>query len=156
MQAAGLMNDNHVYPACTFIVGLPQETEDDVLRTIDLIDDLWDFKALLVPMFFVPLGHLKSKDWFRRDRLSPLQQELLKRALTHGLRQSKRLLAEFFDWEGSHTRLYRSSFRGFIGFLDIIAKIHGLDSPSRRPPRAIVDPNRSPDRLPMPTIPMRE
>src|SRR5579863_4895091 len=89
VQAAGLMNDNHVFPACTFIVGLPQETEDDVLRTIDLIDDLWDFKAILVPMFFVPLGHLKSKDWFRRDRVSAAQKELLKRALTHGLRQSK-------------------------------------------------------------------
>ncbi len=150
------MNDNHVYPACTFIVGLPQETEDDVARTIDLIDDLWDFKALLVPMFFVPLGHLKSRDWFRRDRLSPLQEELLKRALTHGLRQSKRMLTDFFDWEGSHTRLYRGAFRGFIGFLETLSKLHGLESQARRPGRAIVDPTRTPERLPAPTIPVRE
>ena len=156
VQSAGLMNDNHVYPACTFIVGLPQETEEDVARTIDLIDDLWDFKALLVPMFFVPLGHLKSKDWFRRDRLSPLQQELLKRALTHGLRQSKSLLNDFFDWEGNHTRVYRTGFRGFIAFLEGIAKMHGLLSPSARPGRPIVDPNRSPEHLPVPTIPVRE
>ena len=156
VQAAGLMNDNHVYPACTFIVGLPQETEDDVQRTIDLIDDLWDFKALLVPMFFVPLGHLKTRDWFRRDRLSPLQEELLKRALSHGLRQSKRMLNDFFDWEGAHTGLYRGAFRGFVGFLDLIAKMHGLSSVPRRPGRAIADPNRSPDQLPVPTIPVRE
>jgi radical SAM superfamily enzyme YgiQ (UPF0313 family) len=156
VQAAGLMNDNHVYPACTFIVGLPQETEDDVQRTIDLIDDLWDFKGLLVPMFFVPLGHLKSKDWFRRDRMSPLQVELLKRALTHGLRQSKRMLRDFFDWEGANTRLYRASFRGFIFFLEAIAKMHGLESPSRRPGREMIDPNRHPDRLPVPSIPVRE
>ena len=156
VQAAGLMNDNHVYPACTFIVGLPQETEDDVQRTIDLIDDLWEFKAILVPMFFVPLGHLKSRDWFRRDRLSPLQQELLKRALTHGLRQSRSMLNDFFDWEGTHTKLYRGAFRGFIEFLEMIAKMHGLTSQPAHPGRAIVDPNRTPDRLPVPTIPVRE
>ena len=156
VQAAGLMNDNHVFPACTFIVGLPQETDDDVQRTIDLIDDLWEFKAILVPMFFVPLGHLQSRDWFRRDRLSPLQQELLKRALTHGLRQSKRMLDDFFDWEGKHTRLVKGSFRGFIAFLDMLAGMHGLTSEPQRPSRQIVDPTRSPDRLPVPTIPVRE
>ncbi len=156
VQAAGLLNDNHVYPACTFIVGLPQETEDDVLKTIDLIDDLWDFKALLVPMFFVPLGHLKSRDWFQRDMLSDVQEELLKRALTHGIRQSKGLLTEFFDWEGAHTTAYRTAFRGFIGFLELIAKMHGLYRPANRPGRSIEDPNRYPDRLPIPTIPVRE
>ncbi len=156
VQAAGLMNDNHVYPACTFIVGLPQETEDDVLKTIQLIDDLWDFKGLLVPMFFVPLGHLKSRDWFRRDMLSPVQEELLKRALSHGLRQSKGLLNDFFDWEGSHTRAYRAAFRGFIAFLDFVAKSRGLWSEPSHPPRPIEDPNLHPDRIPIPTIPVRE
>jgi radical SAM superfamily enzyme YgiQ (UPF0313 family) len=156
VQAAGLMNDNHVYPACTFIVGLPQETEEDVLRTIDLIDDLWDFRALLVPMFFVPLGHLKSRDWFRRDMLSQSQRELLKRCLTHGIRQSKSMLAEFFDWEGTHTYAYRYAFRGFIAFLEGISKMNGLWSPPRKPARPIVDPLSYPDRLPVPTIPVRE
>jgi radical SAM superfamily enzyme YgiQ (UPF0313 family) len=156
IQAAGLMNDNHVYPACTFIVGLPQETEDDVARTIDLIDDLWDFKAILVPMFFVPLGHLKSRDWFRRDRLSPLQEELLKRALTHGIRQSKGLLNDFFDWEGHHTTAFRGAFRGFVTFLEMVAKLNGLWSPASHPGRPIADPNRRPENLPMPTIPLRD
>ena len=86
---------------------------------------------MLVPMFFVPLGHLKSRDWFRRDRLSPLQQELLKRALTHGLRQSRSMLNDFFDWEGNHTKLYRGAFRGFIEFLEMLAKMHGLTSEPR-------------------------
>jgi radical SAM superfamily enzyme YgiQ (UPF0313 family) len=156
LQAAGLMNDNHVYPACTFIVGLPQETEDDVIKTIELIDDLWDFKALLVPMFFVPLGHLKNKDWFRRDQISPLQQELLKRALSHGIRQSKGLMREFFDLETSHSNAYRAAFRGFVGFLELVAKFNGLMSPPKRAPAKIQDPNLHPERLPIPTIPMRE
>lgn len=154
--AAGLLNDNHAFPACTFIVGLPQETEDDVLKTIELIDDLWDFKAILVPMFFVPLGHLKSKDWFRRDRLSDAQEELFKRALSHGLRQSKNLLRDFFDWEGPHTRAYRAGFRSFIGFLEVLSKMHGLDSAPHRARTPLESPLAHPERLPVPTIPMRE
>jgi radical SAM superfamily enzyme YgiQ (UPF0313 family) len=156
VQAAGLMNDNHVFPACTFIVGLPQETEDDVLRTIELIDNLWDFKAILVPMFFVPLGHLKNKDWFQRDRMSDVQQELFRRALTHGLRQSKTLLRDFFDWEGSHTTAYRATFRGFIGFLEALSRMNGLWSEPTHPRKPIEDPMRYPDRLPVPSIPMRD
>jgi radical SAM superfamily enzyme YgiQ (UPF0313 family) len=156
VQAAGLMNDNHVFPACTFIVGLPQETEDDVLKTIDLIDDLWDFKAILVPMFFVPLGHLKNQDWFRRDRLSEVQQQLFKRALSHGLRQSRSLLRDFFDWETAHPTAYRTTFRTFIGFLDVITKVKELRSEPNHPPKGLESPLQHPERIPVPTIPMRE
>ena len=156
VNAAGLMNDNHVYPACTFIVGLPQETDDDVLRTIELIDRLWDFKAILVPMFFVPLGHLKSKDWFQRDRLSDVQAELFKRALTHGLRQSKTLLRDFFDWEGAHTTAYRATFRGFITFLETLSRMNGLWSEPPGPVSELRSPLSNPERIPVPTIPMRE
>ena len=148
------MNDNHVYPACTLIVGLPQETEEDVLRTIDLIDDLWDFRALLVPMFFVPLGHLKSRDWFRRDMLSQSQRGVLKRCLTHGIRQSKSMLSEFFDWEGTHTYAYRYTDPGA-----------GLRLPRRRlEHERTLEPTQTSHRgplnvhnsLPIPTIPVRE
>jgi radical SAM superfamily enzyme YgiQ (UPF0313 family) len=156
VQAAGLMNENHVFPACTFIIGLPQETEDDVLRTIDLIDDLWDFKAILVPMFFVPLGHLKSKDWFSRDRISDAQAELFKRALTHGLRQSKVILREFFEDPTRQRVLYKAGFRGFIGFLEAVSKMNGLWSEPNGPVPNLDNPLSHPDRLPSPTIPMRE
>jgi radical SAM superfamily enzyme YgiQ (UPF0313 family) len=156
VQAAGLLNDNRVFPACTFIVGLPQETEDDVLKTIDLIDDLWDFKAILVPMFFVPLGHLKSKDWFTRDKISDLQKELLTRALSHGIRQSKSLLRDFFDWEVRYPTAYRATFRGFIAFLELIARSQGLWNPPKRATHGLESPLLHPERLPTPTIPMRE
>ena len=38
--AAGIMSDNNLVPACTLITGLPQETEEDVVKTIELIEDL--------------------------------------------------------------------------------------------------------------------
>lgn len=157
VQAAGLLNDNGVYPACTFIVGLPQETEEDVIKTIDLFDELWDFKAILVPMFFVPLGHLKQKDWFRRDMVTDRQKELLSRALTHGLRQSRNIMKDFFEEKGRMASLYRAGFNGFVEFLTFIAKEKGLYSPPKKAPAiGIESPLHHPERLPLPTIPVRE
>ena len=66
------------------------------------------------------------------------------------------MMDDFFDWEGNHTRLYRGAFRGFVSFLEMLSKLHGLESRPAHPGRPIVDPNRSPDHLPIPTIPVRE
>jgi radical SAM superfamily enzyme YgiQ (UPF0313 family) len=54
----GIMHDNMLVPACTLIVGLPEEKPDDVLKTMELLDDLKDCRSLIVPLFFVPLGRL--------------------------------------------------------------------------------------------------
>jgi radical SAM superfamily enzyme YgiQ (UPF0313 family) len=156
VQAAGVLNDNHVRPACTFIVGLPQETEDDVLRTIDLIDDLWDFKALLVPMFFVPLGHQKGGDWFAREMMSDPQKQLFTRAFTHGLHQSPAMLEEFFEGRQHLRRTYTAAFRLFIGFLSTVARINGINNPRAKPGLELPHPLSHPEGLPRPTIPVRD
>ena len=156
-QSAGLLNDNSVYPACTFIVGLPQETEDDVIRTIDLFDDLWDFKAILVPMFFVPLGRLNQRDWFNRDMVTERQKELFGKALTHGIRQSKPLLDIFFeDKKGGAHRAYKAAFSGFIDFIGFIAKYKGLiHEPEKGRHHSMESPLQHPEQIPIPTITLR-
>ena len=47
VNAAGIMSDTGVVPSCTLICGLPQETDDDVLRTIELLEEIKDFKSLI-------------------------------------------------------------------------------------------------------------
>lgn len=84
--AAGIMTDNNMFPACTLITGLPRETEDDVIKTIELIDELKDFKSFIVPLFFVPMGRLKNKDWFKEEQLSVVQKELLIKCMEHDKR----------------------------------------------------------------------
>lgn len=79
----GLMHDNMLVPAGTLIVGVPEETEKDVIKTIELIDDLRDFRSLIVPLFFVPLGRLKDEDWFKETELTKLHEELLLKCLEH-------------------------------------------------------------------------
>ena len=77
VQGMGVAHDNMLVPACTIIVGLPDETESDILKTMDLVDDLKDMRSLIVPLFFVPLGHLTSEDWFTRTKLNELHRKLL-------------------------------------------------------------------------------
>jgi len=55
-QAFGILNDNSGYPLATWIVGLPDENEEDVLASIELVEDLKGTKGFFVPLFFVPLG----------------------------------------------------------------------------------------------------
>jgi radical SAM superfamily enzyme YgiQ (UPF0313 family) len=54
-QSFGILNDNNWYPLATFIVGLPDEKEEDVIETLELMDDLKDYQAFYVPLLFVPL-----------------------------------------------------------------------------------------------------
>ena len=76
VDGLGAMHDNKLAPACTLIVGLPDEQEADILKTMDLIDDVKDMRCLIVPLFFVPLGHLTNEDWFTNTKLNDLHRKL--------------------------------------------------------------------------------
>jgi len=97
--AAGVMNDNNMIPACTLITGLPQETVEDTLKTIELMEDLKDFKSLIVPLFFVPMGQLKDKDWFKYEELTDLQKELMVICFRHDVKWAKEMLEWYVAWK---------------------------------------------------------
>lgn len=58
----GLMHDNNIISAYTLIVGFPGKTENDLIKTIELVDALKGVRSLIVPLFFVPLGKLKNEN----------------------------------------------------------------------------------------------
>jgi radical SAM superfamily enzyme YgiQ (UPF0313 family) len=80
-QAFGILNDNDWYPLATLIVGLPDETEEDVAETLSLMDDLKDYNAFYVPLFFVPLEDclLMNKSGAELDSLTKRRWEFLER-----------------------------------------------------------------------------
>lgn len=80
-QAFGILNDNDWYPLATLIVGLPDETEADVMETLTLMDDLKDYNAFYVPLFFVPLEDclLMNKRGAELDSLTRMRWEFLTR-----------------------------------------------------------------------------
>lgn len=57
LQGIGLMNDHDWWPLCTIMTGQPDEAEDDVSATLDLIDDLraQNAKMFYTPVLFIPL-----------------------------------------------------------------------------------------------------
>lgn len=50
-----VLNRHNWFPFCTFILGLPGETEADTKLSLDLLFDLRDAKGMFVPTWFVPL-----------------------------------------------------------------------------------------------------
>jgi radical SAM superfamily enzyme YgiQ (UPF0313 family) len=109
----GLMHDNMLVPACTLIVGIPEESESDVIRTLELMDDLKGFRSLIVPLFFVPMGRLKDEDWFRDAHTTKLHHELLTKCVEHDLHWLGNLISMGFssNWR---ERVISPFYRFFI------------------------------------------
>lgn len=80
-QAFGILNDNDWYPLATLIIGLPDEMEEDVAETLELMDDLKGFNAFYVPLLFVPLENcsLMNKRGAEIDSLTRARWEFLTR-----------------------------------------------------------------------------
>lgn len=64
MEATRIMNENDWYPCYTMIVGFPDEAEQDLLETLELVNKLvrqnakaWIFPLLSIPMTGTPLGN---------------------------------------------------------------------------------------------------
>jgi len=83
LEGIGIMNDYDWWPLCTIMTGQPEETEDDVRATLDLIDDLRNHNAKMfyTPVLFIPLKETAFKDRHRTNlnNLTQLQWEILSR-----------------------------------------------------------------------------
>ena len=87
-QAFGILNDNDWYPLATLIVGLPDEKEEDVVETLELMDDLKDYQAFYVPLLFVPLENclLMNKRGAEIDSLTRARWEFITRCWEYNIR----------------------------------------------------------------------
>ena len=112
VDGMGVMHDNMLVPACTLIVGLPEETEADILKTMDLVDDLKDMRSLIVPLFFVPLGKLTSEDWFTKTKLNELHKKLLIQCVEHDFRWIDDLI-DMFGQNKWYQRITKEFYKGF-------------------------------------------
>ncbi|MFH1100515.1 MAG: radical SAM protein [Methanobacteriota archaeon] len=83
LQGIGKMNDYDWWPLCTIMTGQPDETEADVLATLELIDDLRNnhAKMFYTPVLFIPLKDaiLGNKTRTNLKNLTELQWEVLAR-----------------------------------------------------------------------------
>jgi radical SAM superfamily enzyme YgiQ (UPF0313 family) len=84
VQGIGMMNDNDWWPLCTIMTGQPDETEEDVIATLNLIDDLRNHNAKMfyTPVLFIPLKEalLGNSRRTNLEKLTELQWEILARS----------------------------------------------------------------------------
>jgi radical SAM superfamily enzyme YgiQ (UPF0313 family) len=87
-SAFGILNDNDWYPLATLIIGLPEEKEEDILETLELMDALKGFNAFYVPLFFVPLENciLMNKKGAELDSLSRARWDFFIRCWEYNIR----------------------------------------------------------------------
>ncbi|MEM3153588.1 MAG: radical SAM protein [Candidatus Bathyarchaeia archaeon] len=124
-QGMGLMHDNKLVPACTLIVGVPQETEEDLIKTIELVEDLKHVRSLIVPLFFVPLGRLKNEEWFKETKMTKLHEELLIKCLKHDFYWIDDLIGLSFAGKW-YAKAMRTLYRIFVKIIERKAKEKGI------------------------------
>jgi len=94
IESHKLMKDNHWVPLNTLIMGLPGEKAVDVKKTIELIHNLSEYKSLIVPLYFVPIGNLQGKGFFKTKNNLPEHWQLLALCIRHMLKWSYKIVEE--------------------------------------------------------------
>jgi len=106
IDAFDTMSRNCWVPCATLIIGLPNETEKDIDLTIDLLEELKNFKSLIVPLFLVSMGGLKDKtESLTIEKMTPKRSELFLKCWEHNIKWGQTLLQEYF--------LTKSGFKGY-------------------------------------------
>lgn len=115
VQGLGMMNDHGWYPLCTFITGMPDETDRDVTATLELIDGLKGLKLFYVPLLFIPFEQTRLRGARRigLEHLSDLQWGLIAECWSRNID----------IWERSKIPFYR--LMAFLAFNTYLRWIHG-------------------------------
>jgi radical SAM superfamily enzyme YgiQ (UPF0313 family) len=122
-QAFGVLNDNDWYPLATLIIGLPDETEDDVIETLQLIDDLNDYSAVFVPLLFVPLEScvLSNRRGAELDALSKARWELLTKCWEYNFRVWR---STFLEHQFRNPLVYNVATKLFLPAIGFISGLY--------------------------------
>jgi len=82
-EAFAVMHDNLWIPAATLLICLPDEREEDVLATIELVERLKDYRSLIVPLIFIPMEVCSLRG---KGELKEVHWELLQTCMKHAMR----------------------------------------------------------------------
>jgi len=85
-----IMNENFYYPACTLIIGLPDETDEDVEETIAMVKQLKGARCILAPLLYV--DYWKPERSLTFESMSSKQWELFRKCWVHNLSQINHLI----------------------------------------------------------------
>ncbi|MGC8752828.1 MAG: B12-binding domain-containing radical SAM protein [Fervidicoccaceae archaeon] len=95
-EAMKIMHENDVIPAVTLIIGMPEETEEDLLQTLELLDKIKGYRSLIVPMMFVPMGSLKNKEFYKKEMIRDLHIQILYKTYQHSIYWAKEIVRKSY------------------------------------------------------------
>ncbi|AAL62926.1 conserved hypothetical protein [Pyrobaculum aerophilum str. IM2] len=119
VEAASIMHEIRLIPAITIIVGLPEEQPEDVIETIELIERLRPYRSLIVPLFYVPMSHVRSEKsgWLDKVNLYPEHIDLLKVVARHSIYWAKDIVNKFY-FKGPQYAVVRLLVNYFINYVE--------------------------------------
>ncbi|MHA1797313.1 MAG: B12-binding domain-containing radical SAM protein [Candidatus Helarchaeota archaeon] len=87
-QALDILEDNNWIVAGTLLVGMPDEQEEDTLKSLELVDELFKNKIFLIPLLFANLHECMLKNEKRAifDVCTDTQLEFFLRCWEHNLK----------------------------------------------------------------------
>jgi hypothetical protein len=99
LEGLRVANQNNWFPVMTLIIGNPDETDEDVMATLDLVYEIErrGLFAFLVPSIFTPLHDTrmeKAKGVTETQKLTPLQWQLMMKCWKMNLRPGQ------YSWWG--------------------------------------------------------
>lgn len=116
-EAFAIMHERRIIPAATFILGLPGEEEDDVWKTVELLDRIKKYRSIVVPMIFVPMGALKAdkRSGIKGLRLTRAHIEAMRKALWHSIYWGEDIISRFYV-KGPKYAFVRLLLKAFIEY----------------------------------------
>ncbi len=98
-QSVGILEDNNWGLVGTMLIGLPDETEDDAIKNIEVVDDLFKARIFFVPLLFANLHECILRDQRRAlfDTLNNSQLEFFLRCWEHNLYMWKDMWLKPFE-----------------------------------------------------------
>ena len=111
LEATRIMNENHWYPCYTMIVGFPDEQEDDILKSIELVNELRNMKAMAwtFPLLSIPITDtpLEKQDYPKLEAMPKAVLELFSMSWQQSLWFSQKVRDQLLG--GLTNLLYRKA-----------------------------------------------
>ena len=79
VEGLSILNEHNWFPVCTYIIGLPDETDEDVRQSLGLLHRLRRHKIIHAPSIFTPLEHTPMANGrvIKPRQLTKLQWEFM-------------------------------------------------------------------------------
>jgi len=110
LSSASLLHSNNWRVCYSFILGLPGETRDDILKSLELVDDLKKYNCVIVPIIFMPAGSLRKRGDFNFESMTNEYWQLFQECLEQTLSKASSFLTSDSITKNVRNNLIRAVF----------------------------------------------